>query len=546
DGEVLGQQSSFVTQFAQVALNAPTANQTDVWIQPQFNWSTQANANSYRIQIDKVGNWDQPLIDRGGLESGSWVCETLLDYGEHYSWRMAVETQNTALNWSLAREFITMFYPTQFSLDREIVFSTKSSPDQYKSSDYRLIGIPGASAIPIDDILGSGFGEKWMAYWDNGSAQDYLKKYNEGSADFHFNAGRAFWIIYNGPFSINKNIASAPLSAEKAVEIPVHTGWNLLTNPFDKNIIWQTVLDFNGISGPIHTFNGSYSTASIMEPYKGYYYFNQSGANFIKFPATAQQMITKPVPVEPALSWKMAINLQCAEEMDRGTQLGVAEKARAGIDQFDYRKPRGIGPMPAVIFERPEWDKQYPGFASDVRPPIDGVETWSFKTQTPGGGASVMTFPGLESVPEGHEIYLVDKTRYTFTNLREENQYHYRGVPEISEFDLVIGDAAEVQEKLDQIVPTEFALGKNFPNPFNPVTTISVLLPEASEVTLKIYNMLGQEMITLYQGNLQAGKHFFTWNAANTSGNTLPSGVYIYAMTTAKGQRFADKMVLIK
>ena len=72
-------------------------------------------------------------------------------------------------------------------------------------------------------------------------------------------------------------------------------------------------------------------------------------------------------------------------------------------------------------------------------------------------------------------------------------------------------------------VPTEFELAQNFPNPFNPTTTIQYNIPNAGHVTLKIFDVLGKETSTLINADQSAGSYEVTFNAAN-----LPSGVYIY------------------
>ncbi len=88
--------------------------------------------------------------------------------------------------------------------------------------------------------------------------------------------------------------------------------------------------------------------------------------------------------------------------------------------------------------------------------------------------------------------------------------------------------------------PVSFELSQNFPNPFNPTTTISYILPTATHVTLKIYNVLGQQVATLANGNKTPGRYSVTFDASR-----LASGVYFYRLT-AGSYILVKKMVLIK
>lgn len=90
-------------------------------------------------------------------------------------------------------------------------------------------------------------------------------------------------------------------------------------------------------------------------------------------------------------------------------------------------------------------------------------------------------------------------------------------------------------------VPTEFSLEQNYPNPFNPTTTIKFALPQSGHVVLKIYNMLGQEVIELVNAVLPAGFHEVIWNAAGTA-----SGMYFYRLTANGGGVQTRKMALLK
>jgi hypothetical protein len=90
------------------------------------------------------------------------------------------------------------------------------------------------------------------------------------------------------------------------------------------------------------------------------------------------------------------------------------------------------------------------------------------------------------------------------------------------------------------LVPTIFALEQNFPNPFNPVTQIRYSLETEGFVTLKVYDLLGQEVATLVQGLSTSGEHAVTWNAGNA-----PSGVYVARLEGRNGNR-TMKMLLLR
>ena len=94
-------------------------------------------------------------------------------------------------------------------------------------------------------------------------------------------------------------------------------------------------------------------------------------------------------------------------------------------------------------------------------------------------------------------------------------------------------------------IPSTFNIEQNYPNPFNPETIIKFSLPEAEFVTLKIYNMLGQEVITLIQEQKNLGNHSVVWNGKDNRGNQLASGTYIYRITAGEFNS-TKKMVLIK
>lgn len=92
----------------------------------------------------------------------------------------------------------------------------------------------------------------------------------------------------------------------------------------------------------------------------------------------------------------------------------------------------------------------------------------------------------------------------------------------------------------DYFIAEEIQIAQNFPNPFNPATTIRVTIPRTQEITLRIYDLLGREVQTIYQGSIEAGFHDLRFNARN-----LSSGVYIYQLLSEDGIK-TKTMTLIK
>ena len=94
-------------------------------------------------------------------------------------------------------------------------------------------------------------------------------------------------------------------------------------------------------------------------------------------------------------------------------------------------------------------------------------------------------------------------------------------------------------------LPLDYILYQNYPNPFNPSTSVKFQVPTTSNVTIKIFNMLGQEVRTLYAGQVLRGTYNVQWDGLNNSGKKMSSGAYIYRMTAGDFVQ-SKKMILLK
>jgi hypothetical protein len=131
---------------------------------------------------------------------------------------------------------------------------------------------------------------------------------------------------------------------------------------------------------------------------------------------------------------------------------------------------------------------------------------------------------------------------YSYIDQTVGNGQHYYRLKQIN-FDGTFEYSSEVMVKVS--VPNEFALEQNYPNPFNPSTKIDFSLAVDSQVTLKVFNVLGEEVKTLINGDFAAGKHEVEFNASE-----LNSGIYFYRIEAieinVESINSTKKMILLK
>ncbi len=94
-------------------------------------------------------------------------------------------------------------------------------------------------------------------------------------------------------------------------------------------------------------------------------------------------------------------------------------------------------------------------------------------------------------------------------------------------------------------VPSEFTLYGNYPNPFNPGTTLRFTLPSEDDLDMRVVNSLGREVRKLFSGRLTAGEHSLTWDGRDDSGQVLPSGVYFLIIRTSRAD-YSHRMLLLR
>ncbi|MCH7974799.1 MAG: T9SS type A sorting domain-containing protein, partial [Bacteroidetes bacterium] len=437
--------------------------------------------------------------------------------------------------------------PTLLELSFTEYFPTHSSPSDYLSTDYRLIGIPGNSSKKINEFLSGTQGESWEVYWDNGNSDNYFIKF-DNSNNFLFSSGKAFWLINKGSWIIsNVSVSSSPLDAQYLTTISILPNkFNLITNPFMANVAWSDIKAYNqGLTKQPAYWTGSVlGLADTLKPFIGYLLDNTNSAlTEIKIPYRTGSLKKTS---SSASSWRINIELKSGKYIDKTTVLGVSPEASRAVDKFDMIKPRIMGEMPYLYFDRTDWDSEYSEWGSDIRTKILGIETWDFIAYVKNKSESNIKFKNIYMVPGEFEVYLVDKSTARVQNVRDNPNYSFK--PKVTKTNMLvlIGEKKLVQQELEKFIPTEYELLNNYPNPFNPTTTIPVVIPNKSNAILEVYNILGQKVVTLNNGELEPGIHYFEWNSSNSDGKQLSSGVYIYRLLVDNRVNISRKMVLMK
>lgn len=112
-------------------------------------------------------------------------------------------------------------------------------------------------------------------------------------------------------------------------------------------------------------------------------------------------------------------------------------------------------------------------------------------------------------------------------------------------FEQLPGEMPTSVEMEDQPLPTEAELRQNFPNPFNPSTTISFTVPDAHQVELEVFDLLGRRVQSLVAGSLPAGSHSVVWDGSDQEGGRVATGVYLYRLRV-QGIEYTRKMTLVE
>ncbi len=433
-------------------------------------------------------------------------------------------------------------YPATVPVDLDLSFGTASSV-----SSYRMVGLPGNMNHPIAGFMRGVPNTDWTAYFDNGQNAGYLQEYDQSSA-FMFRPGRGFWLLSRNDLNFDIQVASVPLASDKSFSIPLHPGWNIISNPFNVPVDWNAVRQANSITGTIWDYDGSYAESSVLVPFKGYYYFNpsQNASIRISYP-NGNSLPKSPDDRETYPATTLTLRLAAEHTASSPVRVHIRNIENAGNSSLIQYAPPGDFSELSITMQNDDLPTEYKLLSEDEKTLDEGGIAVKLIITSRLEARSRLTFEGSDLL-DAYELLLIDNST------GKQYDVHAGEVPSLppgeirATYTLLIGTADYIREIADRTVPETYHLSQNYPNPFNPSTTIEYSIPETQDgvpVSIDIFNLLGQHVRSLVRETQRAGFYRIEWNALDESGRSVPSGIYFYRIQAGEF-RATKKMIFAK
>jgi hypothetical protein len=426
----------------------------------------------------------------------------------------------------------------------------------FPKEQWRLLSVPadlGNSSVNVNigDELGARTDTSWRLFEYTGSPDDQWVESNE------FDEGEGFWLYQRMVTNVELITGSGRSNSLAQFDIELDPGWNLIGTPY----CFRTPILLNDVDfwGPLtYTGSGWTGVVSSMDPWGGYAVYNNTSTTQILTltgepdRGVSKELLAKAAAAEPPSGWVLELGAVGQRYDDRVNTIGRLDGAREELDHYDHPEPPYVDGYVSLAMARPDWNSNLTHYSSDIRSLEEQDGVWDMDLHFKGVEGPVNLDYALKGdFPADNKIILLDvMTREIYdllagespaaiTKYREDFPYHLK---------VVAGSANYVDNTTTEILaalPDRFALAQNYPNPFNPETNLRYSLYQPAKVTLKIFNLLGQEVITLVDGWHDLGHYTVSWNGRDRFGNMLASGIYIAAYM-AEGKIYSRKMVMMK
>ena len=507
-----------------------------------LRWSPLGETASYRVQVAPDTLFRSLVADTSVSDIGHAVAG--LEQGTTYAWRVRGETTDDVGIWSRIQTFRT--HAPEIAVDL-----SRSFDDPRRPQNYQLLAVPGSNTIPLRSTLQGAPGTDWQAYWDTGADTDFWVAH-DASSTFDLEPGRGFWVLSSTDWRVTETVDAPDLDADGAVSIPVHDGWNIISNPFDQTIPWSSVAAATGGDlQPLWSWNGRFTQIADFESAgsgAAFYFFNDRELPELRLPypgsplsrsTEAPESVQAQTAMDSAEDVSFTLGLMASDRTLSSVQIGLLDDARRP-PQTTVAPPDRFAPGSLHILPETGGDSSpRRNRLSAIRAPL-GAEGRVFDLM------ARSLRPGTIDVIEGRPLpveraVLVNPSTGQQADLTAGEALALPGGEETS-LRLILGTPTFVQSQTPERLPAHVRVS-TYPNPARGRTTVQVSLPAAGGVTVSIFDVLGRRISVLADARLAAGTHRLTWDPDTASGS-LSSGLYLVRLETETGTHTAKMTIL--
>lgn len=419
-----------------------------------------------------------------------------------------------------------------------------------EQNSYRMMSIPlNLKSLSITEQLmgrlpSGGSGTDWRLF----RYPEGITTPNEYPNIEGFSPGKAYWIISKSEFQFMAPEGTTVTTADPFT-ITLKAGWNDIANPWIFNISWDDIENPSGADlSKLYTYEGKWSDPSaasnILEPWKGYSVNNLSNMNVVirLKPRPANSSAAKPLELPEQIKWMVSINASAGLARDTANHFGVRNDASPEWDKFDHIEPVPVGEYVSVSFPHNDWSRYPHEYTVDFRPQTENETSWDFLVKTNIKNEKVsVSFDGIESLSDGIKYKIVDLDSGKRMELNNNNSFTFVSGKTLTErhFRFTTGPNLSENDKLT-IKPGTYITAQCYPNPFNPSTTIRYELYKAGNVSIAIYNSVGQRVAISDFGRKEPGAYDYVFDASE-----LTSGLYFYRIECGQAS-ITGKMIFMK
>ncbi|HAB53006.1 MAG TPA: hypothetical protein DCE80_12705, partial [Ignavibacteriales bacterium] len=467
------------------------------------------------------------LVSKNGWQQFYWISEinaTIRVAIRYYLFD--AQTNADYIGLDLIQVYTGATYPSTIAINKSFGFTNVT-----QSSSYRMIGLPGQTnfAIPITGTRKT----DWNAFYDNGAATSYLVEY-DGTANFNFNPGNGFWLLSKNTISVNAAVNTVTLAGDNTYSIPLHSGWNIISNPFERSTNWSAVQTANSLAGNsiIFDWGGTWTNPASFIPYKGYYFNNIGGLTSLKIPYDPGGTLGKTSidnDFQIAVDDDIKLSLRAGNEEKSKVYIGFSSESTGDFDNEDFFAPPGDFEDARIVICNNNLSTNYKSLMKDSRSEIGEGQIYNLEIKNLTGEELTFKTEGISKYQE-YLVYLVDERLNNGIIISDDIEITVAANVKANNYKFLIGTQQFIEvNKGNSSIPTEFALYQNYPNPFNPVTIIRFSVPCVGarcivSVQLKLFDLLGNEIMTLLSEEKSPGNYEVELNASSVS-RQIASGV---------------------